>query len=582
MEGDGVRLSGHGVESPYIDTCIICQTTTSQATTSTVNGRKRILDAAYARDDIVKKRLKLIGDSDFVYHMNNECYKKYTLQKTLDKIVSDKIAFDARPAETDTTESPAEDLSRSSRSQSIPRADPSDTSEMYKQTCVICGHIKHKGQYEKYRISESNRAKTFLEATTYLQDEVYTRTCDLQNEHSVFGADLYCHKPCIRTYISKYELASRTPTEQISDKRQAWMHVIEDIQTGLYQGEGYELSHIRDCMNTHMLDSSSCSVTNKEVKVLLINHFGDSIGFSYPKQINKPIMCFSRSITAETMAETIRSTDAVRMCAKMIRDSMREVDFDLQDMFCDANDLQKAWRTMLIPAPLMYFLSIVYDFDVDSFRDTCQGGGENAEDDNSTGRQVSASKCRQMQALFQIMFYNLHHGKKRTPLHILNSQVIYDTCKSATLIKGFNHFGLCSSYDELMRHHNDIASYTVESSTENVPFPSHFDKSQFTIAAFDNFDHDEATLSGIAGSHDTVTVLFQDDTDKQAGKPKVSETNTVHGPKTFHAELQCQELQVVHKPSKKGDLPSNYTVPAEEASASSNLLSTVRGDNWPG
>ena len=48
----------------------------------------------------------------------------------------------------------------------------------------------------------------------------------------------------------------------------------------------------------------------------------------------------------------------------------------------------------------------------------------------------------------------------------------------------------------------------VESSSDVVPFASHFSSYQFTIAVFDNFDHDESTLSGIGDGHDTVSVLF--------------------------------------------------------------------------
>ena len=84
-----------------------------------------------------------------------------------------------------------------------------------------------------------------------------------------------------------------------------------------------------------------------------------------------------------------------------------------------------------------------------------------------------------------------------------------------------------------MRFQNDVASYTIESCDDTVPFPSHFNRSMFTMAAFDNFDHEEATLSGIGGSHDTVMVLFQDDGGQQERKPRISGTNVKHGPRVF-------------------------------------------------
>ena len=69
---------------PEASSCIICQRN-SQETSSSENGRKRVREAAEIRNNCVLKRLKLIGDK-CVYHMNNGCYKKYTLRKSLEKV----------------------------------------------------------------------------------------------------------------------------------------------------------------------------------------------------------------------------------------------------------------------------------------------------------------------------------------------------------------------------------------------------------------------------------------------------------------------------------------------------------------
>lgn len=89
---------------------------------------------------------------------------------------------------------------RSNKSQSTPRPPCSPISDIYKTSCVICG-CAYKNTYEKFRMSEDNRANKFLKATIYFRDEVYVRTCDLQDVYSVFGADLCCHKNCIRHYL---------------------------------------------------------------------------------------------------------------------------------------------------------------------------------------------------------------------------------------------------------------------------------------------------------------------------------------------------------------------------------------------
>ena len=60
---------------------------------------------------------------------------------------------------------------------------------------------------KKIKISETDRAKKFLEANIFIQDDVYSSTCDLQDEHSVFGADLFRHKLCTKKYLAKFDRA---------------------------------------------------------------------------------------------------------------------------------------------------------------------------------------------------------------------------------------------------------------------------------------------------------------------------------------------------------------------------------------
>ena len=59
----------------------------------------------------------------------------------------------------------------------------------YAGKCVICSTAKHIGVYEQFRISKVDRAKDFLNAILVLLDEVYTRTCGLEDAEAVFEAD---------------------------------------------------------------------------------------------------------------------------------------------------------------------------------------------------------------------------------------------------------------------------------------------------------------------------------------------------------------------------------------------------------
>ena len=56
---------------------------------SNENGSKRVTEAASIGDDSGSQLLRLIGNKEsFVYPMTNQCYRKYILHKSLDRILS--------------------------------------------------------------------------------------------------------------------------------------------------------------------------------------------------------------------------------------------------------------------------------------------------------------------------------------------------------------------------------------------------------------------------------------------------------------------------------------------------------------
>ena len=154
----------------------------------------------------------------------------------------------------------------------------------------------------------------------------------------------------------------------------------------------------------------------------------------------------------------------------------------------------------------------------------------------------------------------VHNGRCRTPLHLMCAEVIHAICKSKTLITSLNHLGMSVSYDEILRFQNDLADLVCKTGTDDVPLPSHLNSKNFTTASFDNCDHEEATLSGLGSTHDTVSVLYEDKSDVVRRKPHILESGEVHGPKSFQKTLKCQEVKDFFKPKKKGEIPSDYLV----------------------
>ena len=504
--------------------------------------------AAQIRNDIVQKRLKSMDSEDvFVYHMTNQCYKLYTMKKTLEQL----SIKEQKSSKSDEDSSPLGTATHT-RSRQTPRPPPSHDVDCYSKVCVVCGYKKHHGTYQKYRISENERAQNFLNAAIYFQDSVYTRTCDLQDVSGVFGADLYCHADCCKGYMQKYNRIMESPdTEPLMPKKLEILNqVITEIEGGLSCGDGFTLSSIRDRAISLM---NGGEFTNRELKVLLTKKYGESLKFSVPKEANKSVMIFLDKFSAGEMADTIRASDPISQCAEIMRNELQQVNFGLGDKFCDSYDLDSSWKNITIPEPVLNFSSILLNFKMDDFE----------ESKIHTSKTLSETKHRKVISLYQIMAYMVQNGKQRTPLHVVNGQAIHEACKSKTLITCFNHLGLSVSYDEIRRYHNDMASLVVETSQGNVPIPSHFSSKAFTLAAFDNFDHEESTLSGIGGTHDTVTVLFQDKSPHVNKKPNISESAVIHGSKVFKSELPCQVLKEFTKPSKKAGLHEDFTVADE-------------------
>ena len=554
LGGGGIRLSVAHDELPLeLEKCIICQLTTDEEPKSFETGRKRVREASQVRQDIVTKRLRGMNDeTTFVYHISNACYKHYTHKKSIDLLKKNAAQKGESQAEIDGV---SNEPSRQSRSASTPRSQPISTPDFYKLPCAVCGFVKHNNDYSKCRISETDRATNFLKAAVYFKDDVYTRVCDLDNVPAVFGADIYCHKNCIRRYIKSYDdKVSKTSQPKQNAKTEAWEKVSSEIRRGLSSGLAYELSNITKLVNDNLPIEKH--IRNRETKALILNDFGVDVIFTLPKCSNKSSIVHSKDYSQADMVNQLRDIDPIRMCADMIRSSLLEVDFNLDDSFCDASDLEDSWNEMVMPDPVARFFSSLFKVDYDVLK-------LKASEMQSHDQHISKTRIRQILALFQIMYYDLHNGRKKTPMHVMNSEIIHDTCKSSTLVTAYNHLGLGQSYEELQRHHNDMATFIVKDNDNNVPLPSHFDPDEFTTGALDNFDHEEASLSGIGGTHDTVMVLFQEDSNVKRQKPKRSESNITHGNRKFEEDLPCQQLKEFHKPIKRPKLSESYVIPDE-------------------
>ena len=303
----------------------------------------------------------------------------------------------------------------------------------YSKKCVICGNSKHNNIYEKWRISEKGRAKSFLKAAMILQDDVFTRTSDLQDANAVFGADLYCHSLCIRNYIRKGEKAtsesSSMPTGQ--QKYDIFKNFMKDLEPGLNSGRCYNLTYISRCCNEVPSNAHTrFQYTNRDVKMYLIHMFGEDVSFFVPTSSKKPTIVFKPSAVEKEpeRSERLLDRETIKKCGTMLRNCILNEDFELNDRFCDANELEKAYSDMIIPSDVADFFSALFDIDILHSDNIIDGEPEIYEES-----YTRSSKMKKVLSVYQVIFYIVNNSKKRTPLHILNSEAIYNVCRSQNL-----------------------------------------------------------------------------------------------------------------------------------------------------
>ena len=102
-------------------------------------------------------------------------------------------------------------------------------------------------------------------------------------------------------------------------------------------------------------------ISNKEVKLYMVEHFQDKIKFQIPEQKNESLMVFAATLGVEDIIRRVRSQNIMKSAASMIRMSLLEVDFGLQDKFCDAEELSISWERSIIPEEIVTFFTTLFN-----------------------------------------------------------------------------------------------------------------------------------------------------------------------------------------------------------------------------
>ena len=238
-------------------------------------------------------------------------------------------------------------------------------------------------------------------------------------------------------------------------------------------------------------------------------------------------MFYLSRVQIEDVMETIRAKDPIEMCAKKLKSECQEFYFGLDKSLMYASDLQYGMEKLESTDSLQHwnsFLDIMFPT-----------------------RRSSVVIQRNCEVVFQIVYNLIRNGQRKRPLHTVILQSIHDTCKSKSLIQVYNRLGLCISYDDLERVDIAITQEIINLAGPNrVPVPKNINSSSIIHGAMDKSDHEENTLSGIGGSHDTILVLFQKpgmkDTTEKISTKSVNICGMSANKRSLSQTLDCQTL----------------------------------------
>ncbi len=180
------------------------------------------------------------------------------------------------------------------------------------------------------------------------------------------------------------------------------------------------------------------------------------------------------------------------------------------------------------------------DNDVENCDDASPDDGGHATESAVFNQQ------NQLNCLFQIMYYQMFNGARKTPLHASFGQYQYSKGRSREMLTVANRIGVSTSYNDVRRSRRLLAAYAVEKSAgEEIPIPSTFTRDSFTICAMDNADFsDKSSISGKESDHITMQVLYQETISPPNSKPPVSETNLERSKVCLPDKLPCQEVLI--------------------------------------
>ena len=270
-------------------------------------------------------------------------------------------------------------------------------------------------------------------------DDVYTCICDLENDENMYGADLLYYHSCLSSYIQKHKRALQAQEKGSHYLKTTKRHIFENykefIKEIIDSGSGISLYDVRDMLN----EKEEFVFNNSEMKTFLISAFTDEIQFSNSDQVNKSQIVFSSKIDIQDIVQILRKINIIKEAAVQIRQGFSSMNFNINNKFCDAEELAETWDNFNILDEIIAFFSTLFNVNAASLKQNfplqqyedgnndfneINENGDN--DDTTTGSCKKKILTNKIKSVIQIIFYVLNQGKQKTPFHIMNANAVYE------------------------------------------------------------------------------------------------------------------------------------------------------------
>ena len=609
-----------------INKCIICQENDAlskknkdEPLITGETGRKKIINAAEIRRDGTYERLtKLctcvedISSVPFVYHMNNSCYNSYTHSGKLRKIE----AKQTKEVKEESTESEPKCIEekpfKNLRKDLTPCAPPSSGINSLYIICLLCTHASHKKIRVKFRLCEANSILKVVTVSKSQQDHVYTtiaerlRDTDDNTVNSVAAGDFYCHKACYNRYVKPPE-DSESKHESAQSKVQSlkiilFQRAIPYINKILESGDCCTMSDITEFTNSLIEEGEvlTSKLRNRDMKDFIISKYGDTIIITANARANESDIFYSSRITAADLLVKLKNQNLMREAGLQLAKDFDEVDFGLEDSFCDSTELKESWERTRTPDSWLTLCAAFCDYpkyklfksraqeftDMLNDDEVYESDTDNDVNDEENEGPEKEAPCQQeehmkdegystmirdmmsirIHCLFQMMYYLRTKGRKKVPMHMMVGHNVYARDRSKTILTIFNRVVACAGYKQIRKARSLLASYAIHLAKNNeVPLPSNLTTEDFTEGMLDNSNYiDRSSLSGTEMKNYSSGALAQDAMKSNpARKPPVSETGLNASEPLLVDKLPCQIVPNHQKPISRPNLPEDMILVPE-------------------